>query len=60
MQAQGSAHGSSCGLLLQRLQHFQSLFSTADASGDGSLDEDKFLNAFKSELKCSNRSPTQL
>jgi hypothetical protein len=49
MQGLGSTQGASCSVLLQRLQHFQSLFTTADASGDGSLDEGEFLDAFRSE-----------
>lgn len=57
MQAQGSARP---GLLLQRLQHFRSLFTTADASGDGSLDEGEFLDAFRSEGTLSHRSLIQL
>jgi hypothetical protein len=33
--------------LLQRLQHFQAIFRAADASGNGSLDEEEFRSAFK-------------
>ena len=35
---------------LQRLRHFQGIFKAADVSGDGSLDEDEFVAAFKGQL----------
>lgn len=33
--------------LLERLQHIQTVFTRADVSGSGSLDEGEFLAAFK-------------
>lgn len=47
MQGQMTVNAASNGLL-QRLQHFQSIFRAADASGDGSLDQEEFLRAFRS------------
>lgn len=45
MQGQRTINTASKGLL-QRLQNFQCIFQHADASGDGSLDEDEFIAAF--------------